>query len=59
MDKVTLEQLGAPLTQSAVFCKTFLAKIAKHFWRMLHLQIGESCKASGQPIISQSNSVGW
>ena len=29
-----------------VFCKCFLAKVAKYFWRMLHLQIGESCKAS-------------
>ena len=28
-----------------VFCKCFLAKVAKYFWRMLHLQIGESCKA--------------
>ena len=31
---------------NAVFCKYFLAKVAKYFWRMLHLQIGESCKAS-------------
>ena len=30
----------------AVFCKHFLEKVAKYFWRMLHLQIGESCKAS-------------
>ena len=29
-----------------VFCKHFLEKVAKYFWRMLHLQIGESCKAS-------------
>ena len=29
-----------------VFCKHFFAKVAKYFWRMLHLQIGESCKAS-------------
>ena len=29
-----------------VFCKHFLEKNAKYFWRMLHLQIGESCKAS-------------
>ena len=29
----------------AVFCKHFLEKNAKYFWRMLHLQIGESCKA--------------
>lgn len=28
-----------------VFCKHFLAKVAKYFWRMLHLQIGEICKA--------------
>ena len=31
---------------SLVFCKHFLEKNAKYFWRMLHLQIGESCKAS-------------
>ena len=31
---------------SPVFCKHFLEKNAKYFWRMLHLQIGESCKAS-------------
>ena len=31
---------------TGVFCKHFLAKVAKYFWRMLHLQIGESCKAS-------------
>ena len=30
----------------SVFCKHFLEKNAKYFWRMLHLQIGESCKAS-------------
>ena len=33
-------------TRKDVFCKHFLAKVAKYFWRMLHLQIGESCKAS-------------
>ena len=32
--------------REAVFCKHFLEKNAKYFWRMLHLQIGESCKAS-------------
>ena len=26
-----------------VFCKPFLAKVAKHFWRMLHRHFGESC----------------
>jgi len=26
-----------------VFCKPKLAKVAKYFWRMLHLQNGESC----------------
>ena len=31
---------------NTVFCKHFLEKNAKYFWRMLHLQIGESCKAS-------------
>ena len=32
--------------EKVVFCKHFLEKNAKYFWRMLHLQIGESCKAS-------------
>ena len=31
--------------KKTVFCKHFLEKNAKYFWRMLHLQIGESCKA--------------
>ena len=28
-----------------VFCKPFLDKVAKHFWTLLHVQIGQSCKA--------------
>mgnify|MGYP003593182962 CR=1 FL=1 len=28
-----------------VFCKYFLDKVAKHFWTLLHVQIGQSCKA--------------
>ncbi|MEX2995017.1 transposase [[Clostridium] scindens] len=35
-----------PEAKLHVFCKHFLEKNAKYFWRMLHLQIGESCKAS-------------
>ena len=31
--------------KQGVFCKHFLEKVAKYFWRMLHLQIGEKCKA--------------
>ena len=34
------------MNKPTVFCKHFLEKNAKYFWRMLHLQIGESCKAS-------------
>ena len=29
-----------------VFCKHFLDKVAKHFWTLLQVQIGKSCKAS-------------
>ena len=32
---------------TAVFCKPFLDKVAKHFWTLLHVQIGQSCKAYG------------
>ena len=28
----------------AVFCKPFLDKVAKHFWTLLHVQIGQNCK---------------
>lgn len=28
-----------------VFCKHFLDKVAKYFWTLLHVQIGQSCKA--------------
>ena len=31
--------------QRPVFCKYFLDKVAKHFWTLLHVQIGQSCKA--------------
>ena len=27
-----------------VFCKAFFQKVAEYFWRMLHLQFGESCR---------------
>jgi hypothetical protein len=27
----------------AVFCKYFLDKVAKHFWTLLHVQIGQNC----------------
>ena len=30
-----------------VFCKHFLDKIAKHFWTLLHVQIGQNCNAYG------------
>ena len=36
----TFESLNA-----GVFCKYFLDKVAKHFWTLLHVQIGQSCKA--------------
>lgn len=35
----------------AYFCKPKLAKVAKHFWRMLHLQNGESCNGMISPVI--------
>ena len=31
------------LTDITVFCKHFLDKIAKYFWTLLHVQIGQSC----------------
>ena len=31
--------------QNSVFCKYFLDKVAKYFWTLLHVQIGQSCKA--------------
>ena len=30
---------------ACVYCKIELPKVANGNWRMLHLQIGESCKA--------------
>lgn len=41
------ENLGATARSAdiTVFCNPFLEKVAKYFWRMLHLQNGESCKA--------------
>ena len=33
------------LRDSGVYCKIELPKVANGNWRMLHLQIGESCKA--------------
>ena len=37
-------KIGYELGMS-VFCKYFLDKVAKHFWTLLHVQIGQSCKA--------------
>jgi hypothetical protein len=28
----------------SVFCKHFLDKVAKYFWTLLQVQIGQSCK---------------
>lgn len=33
----------------SVFCKPKLAKVAKNFWRMLHLHFGESCNGLARP----------
>ena len=33
------------ITGKGVYCKIELPKVANGNWRMLHLQIGESCKA--------------
>ena len=30
-----------------VFCNNFLDKVANHFWTLLHVQIGQSCKGFG------------
>ena len=30
-----------------VFCNNFLDKVANHFWTLLHVQIGQSCKGLG------------
>ena len=50
IEKEFKEVIGDRITSicsshNVVFCKHFLEKNAKYFWRMLHLQIGESCKA--------------
>ena len=34
-----------PIIIFIVYCKIELPKVANGNWRMLHLQIGESCKA--------------
>ena len=41
---VSVAFAGVSVLLIIVFCKHFLEKSAKYFWRMLHLQIGESCK---------------
>ena len=45
MEQAKVALPAVPLFRD-VFCKYFLKKIAKYFWRKLHFQIGESCKAS-------------
>ena len=48
MEKITrrIEWLIANGTRlQSVYCKIELPKVANGNWRMLHLQIGESCKA--------------
>ena len=45
-DRIRKQNIQIENMIQAVFCKHFLEKNAKYFWRMLHLQIGESCKAS-------------
>jgi hypothetical protein len=32
------------MTLTDVFCKHFLDKVAKYFWALLQVQIGQSCK---------------
>ena len=45
LKKAAEMNISWPLDETmTVFCKHFLEKSAKYFWRMLHLQIGESCK---------------
>ena len=36
---------GTSTVRKIVYCKIELPKVANGNWRMLHLQIGESCKA--------------
>ena len=36
-----------------VFCKYFFQKVASNFWRMLHLQIGESCKRCQETLATR------
>ena len=45
--EVKMNQYGLSLSarHKTVYCKIELPKVANGNWRMLHLQIGESCKA--------------
>ena len=42
---MTMRQAGRIFRLDPVYCKIELPKVANGNWRMLHLQIGESCKA--------------
>ncbi|MFR2776222.1 MAG: transposase [Anaerostipes sp.] len=41
----TVKKYLAISKDEIVFCKPFLDKVAKHFWTLLHVQIGQSCNA--------------
>lgn len=41
-------------TQKVVFCKPFLAKVAKYFWRKLHLHFGESCSGQSRAFVNRN-----
>ena len=40
-----------------VFCKHFLDKVAKLFWTLLHVQIGQSCKALASLELASQTSL--
>lgn len=49
--------VGSSIKDSDVFCKPFLDKVAKHFWTLLHVQIGQSCKVLVSLIKSADHSL--
>ena len=42
--------------QGTVFCKTFLDKVAKHFWTLLHVHFGHNCKALASVVCASQYS---
>ena len=48
-----LFQKTGATTQKTVFCKPFLAKVAKYFWRTLHLHFGKSCSGQCRAFVNR------